>query len=104
MAPPCNPGLSAHSLTYNLTYLIKASETRTTDAQRVFFPIVFLWDSYIESDDVRQLPAYFRKLLAKLYSDITALTNIHFESYIKGIYTSNPLNNSQVNLTLLLEP
>ena len=38
------------------------------------------------SDDVRKLPFHLCKPLAKLCTEITALTNSHFESYIRGIY------------------
>jgi hypothetical protein len=91
MAPsaPPNPGLSTHSLAQNLTHLVKAAEVRSADAQRVFYPIANLWDSYVQSDEVRKLPAHLRKPLTKLCTEITAIVNKHFESYIKGIY-SNP--------------
>jgi hypothetical protein len=91
MAPsaPPNPGLSTHSLAHNLTHLVKAAEVRSADAQRVFYPIANLWDTYLASDDVRKLPSHLRKPLAKLCTEITALTNRHFESYIRGIY-NNP--------------
>jgi len=91
MAPPIppNPGHSTHSLAQDLTHLVKAAEVRSTDAQRVFYPIANLWDSYVQSDEVRKLPAHLRKPLTKLCTEITAITNKHFESYIKGIY-SNP--------------
>ena len=91
MAPPIppNPGHSTHSLAQDLTHLVKAAEVRSTDAQRVFYPIANLWDSYVQSDEVRKLPAHLRKPLTKLCTEITAITNKHFESYIKGIY-NNP--------------
>ena len=91
MAPPIppNPGHSTHSLAQDLTHLVKAAEVRSTDAQRVFYPIANLWDSYVQSDEVRKLPAHLRKPLTKLCTEITAITNKNFESYIKGIY-SNP--------------
>ena len=91
MAPPIppNPGRSTHSLAQDLTHLVKAAEVRSADAQRVFYPIANLWDSYVQSDEVRKLPAHLRKPLTKLCTEITAITNKHFESYIKGIY-NNP--------------
>ena len=91
MAPsaPPNPGLSTHSLAQNLTHLVKAAKVRSADAQRVFYPIANLWDSYVQLDEVRKLLAYLRKPLTKLCTKITAIVNKYFESYIKGIY-SNP--------------
>ena len=88
MAPSnlSNPGLSAVSLAHNLTHLVKAAEVRSTDAQRVFYPIANLWDLYLQSDDVCKLPTHLRKPLTKLCTEITALTNRHFESYIRGFY------------------
>jgi hypothetical protein len=88
---PPNPGLSAHSLAHNLSHLVEASKARTTDAQRVFYPVATLWDSYLQSEDVRKLPAHLRKPLTKLCSEITAITNLHFESYIRGIYTGSTI-------------
>lgn len=81
-----NPGLSPNSLAHNLTHLVKAAEVRSADAQRVFYPIANLWDAYLESDEARKLPTHLRKPLAKLCTEITALTNRHFESYIRGSY------------------
>ena len=43
----------------------------------------------MQLDEIRKLLAYLRKPLTKLCTEITAITNKHFESYIKGIY-SNP--------------
>jgi hypothetical protein len=93
MAPntPPNPGLSTHSLSHNLSHLVEASKARTADAQRVFYPVATLWDSYLQSEDVRKLPAHLRKPLTKLCSEITAITNLHFESYIRGIYTGSTI-------------
>ena len=89
MAPktPSNPGLSAHSLTHNLSSLIEASKTRTKDAQRIFYPVATMWDTYLQFEDVRTLPAHLQKPLAKLCSEIIAITNTHFETFIKGIYS-----------------
>ena len=93
MAPPAppNPGLSTHSLAHNLAHLVKAAEVRSANAQRIFYPIANLWDSYVESDEARKLPAHLRKPLTRLCTEITALTNRHFESYIKGIYNNSSI-------------
>jgi len=85
---PPNPGLSTYSFAYNLTHLVKIAEVYSTDAQCIFYPIANLWDSYVESDEARKFFIHLRKLLTRLYTEITAFTNRYFESYIKGIYNN----------------
>jgi hypothetical protein len=56
----------------------------------------------MQSDKVYKLLAYFYKPLIKLYIEITAIINKHFESYIKGIYSNLSATLPQVALPLTL--
>ena len=48
------------TLTQSLLNATTAAASRTTDSQRVFGPIVKLWDEYLESEEVRKLPIRLR--------------------------------------------
>lgn len=98
MSPPSHPRTSGHptppqSLSENLSSIARATLARTEEGQRIFHPIATLWDSYLQSEDVRKLPAHLRKPLAKLCNEITSIANTHFESYIKGTH-AGPSNSS----------
>jgi hypothetical protein len=58
----------------------------------------------MQLDEVRKLLAHLRKPLTKLYTEITAITNKHFESYIKGIYSNPSATPPQVALPPTLAP
>jgi hypothetical protein len=52
----------------------------------------------MQLDEVRKLPAHLHKPLTKLCTEITAIINKHFESYIKGIYNNPSATPPQVAL------
>jgi hypothetical protein len=56
----------------------------------------------MQLNEVRKLLAHFRKPLTKLYTEITAIINKHFKSYIKGIYNNPSVTPPQVALPLTL--
>lgn len=77
--PPDPPPLSQ-----TLRDAINASNTRAQEGQRVFGPISALWDGYVDSDEVRQLPAKLRKPLLALCHEMSRIATDHFDAYLKG--------------------
>ena len=45
-----------------------------------------MWDEYMQTDAVRKLLAHLRKLIQALCTEVTAIANKHFNSYIKSTY------------------
>jgi hypothetical protein len=84
--PTPGPGKPVPSLTQNFTDIARAAVTRTEEGQRIFSPIATMWDEYMQADAVRKLPAHLRKPIQALCTEITAIANKHFDSYIKGTY------------------
>src|SRR2546421_2311576 len=78
-----------------LTDVVKTTTERAAEGQTLFAPIAAIWDDYLQSDTVRQLPVRLRKPLEALCKEISQTATIHFDSYIKGIRpaktTSQPL-------------
>lgn len=65
---------------------IEAAETRTTEGQRVFGPVSTLWDTFLESDEVRKLPVRLRSPLIALCKEVHQTATRHFDAFIKGSY------------------
>jgi hypothetical protein len=89
------PATTTQSLSQDFSSIARAALARTEEGQRVFYPIAALWDSYLQSEDVRKLPAHLRKPLARLCKEVTSIAHEHFEAYIKGIQT-RPTKSSPV--------
>jgi hypothetical protein len=77
--PPGPPPLSQ-----TLRDAIDAANTRAEEGQRVFGPISALWDGYVDSDAVRQLPVRLRKPLLALCHEMSRIATGHFDAYLKG--------------------
>lgn len=77
--PPGPPPLSQ-----TLRNAIEASKIRAEEGQRVFGPISALWDGYVDSDTVRQLPTKLRKPLLVLCQEMSRIATAHFDAYLKG--------------------
>jgi hypothetical protein len=89
------PATTTQSLSQDFSSIARAALARTEEGQRVFYPIAALWDSYLQSEDVRKLPAHLRKPLARLCKEVASIAHEHFEAYIKGIQT-RPTKSSTV--------
>src|SRR5205814_5755521 len=72
------------SLSQALINIARAAATRAKDGQRVYGPIASLWDEYLQSDAVHQLPPWLCKPLTALCTEINLVANRHFDAYIKG--------------------
>ena len=83
-------------LSYALANIIQATTKRAEEGQALFAPITAIWDDYLQSDTVRQLPARLRKLLEILCKEISQTATIHFDSYIKGTRPTKPTNQPRI--------
>jgi hypothetical protein len=83
--PPGPPPLSQ-----TLRNAIDAANTRAEEGQRVFGPISALWDGYVDSNAVRQLPVRLRKPLLALCHEMSRIATGHFDAYLKGQRASQP--------------
>lgn len=90
-SPPVISPNPAPTLSHDLLKIVEAATARTKEGQRIFGPLTKVWDDYMQTDEVRRLPAYLRKPLAALCSEITATANRHFDAYIKGIIPTPPI-------------
>jgi hypothetical protein len=63
---------------------IEAAEVRATEGQRVFGPISTLWDTFLESDEVRKLPVRLRGPLIALCKEVQQTAIQHFDAFLKG--------------------
>jgi hypothetical protein len=76
------------TLTQSLLNAAIAAASRTTNSQRVFGPIIKLWDEYLESKEVHKLPIRLRHPLQVLYKEVLNTINKHFDAFLKGAYPS----------------
>ncbi len=74
------------TLTQSLLNAATAAASRTTNSQRVFGPIVKLWDEYLESKEVCKLPIRLRHPLQVLYKEVLDIANKYFNAFLKGAY------------------
>jgi hypothetical protein len=74
----------APSLTYALANAIERATERANDGQRAFGPVAALWEDYIESKAVRELPQRLHTPLIRLCKDFSLVATRHFDAYIKG--------------------
>jgi len=88
-APPTTT-MKLPSLSHALTNVVQRAADRATDGQRVYGPIAALWDEYLQSDEVRALPARLRNPLIALCKDISTTANSHFDAFIKGSHPPRP--------------
>jgi hypothetical protein len=89
-APPPTTTKPLPSLSIALTNVVQRAADRATDGQRMYGPIAALWDKYLESDEVRSLPARLRSPLTALCADISNTANKHFDAFIKGSHPPRP--------------
>src|SRR5271168_3746036 len=74
----------APPFTRALANVVERATERANDGQRAFGPVAALWEDYIESEAVRNLPQRLRTPLIQLCKDISLVATRHFDSYIKG--------------------
>ena len=79
-------------LSYALANIVQATTKRAEEGQALFAPIAAIWDDYLQSDTVRQLPARLRKPLETLCKEISQTATTHFDSYIKGTRPTKTTN------------
>src|SRR5271165_1111449 len=87
------------SLSHALTNVVQRATDRANDSQLIYGPIAALWDEYLQSDEVRKLPARHRNPLIALCKDISATANRHFDAFIKGTHPPRPLDESTATNT-----
>src|SRR5271165_6368104 len=80
MPSSATPPLLSHAL----ANIVQATTECAKEGQALFAPIAAIWDNYLQSDIVRQLPAQLCKPLETLCKEISQTATIHFNSYIKG--------------------
>lgn len=84
--PPIRQHLSRGPtpLSQALKDAVQAANTRAKEGHQIFAPIAALWDDYLQSEDVRKLPAQLRKPLIALCYEMSQTATRHFDAYIKG--------------------
>jgi len=74
----------APPLTRALANVVERATERANDGQRAFGPVATLWEDYIKSEAVRELPQRLRTPVIQLCKDLSLLATRHFDAYIKG--------------------
>ena len=95
MPSSATPPLLSHAL----ANIVQATTERAEEGQALFAPIAAIWDDYLQSDTVRQLPARLCKPLETLCKEISQTATIHFDSYIKGTRAAKTTNQPLVPTT-----
>ena len=76
------------TLSQRLSDTARSATLRADEGQQVFGPVAALWDSYLQTDEVRKLPARLRRPITALCAEIAAIAGTHFDAYIRGIQPS----------------
>jgi hypothetical protein len=71
-------------LTRALANVVERATERANDGQRAFGPVAALWEDYIKSEAVSELPQRLRTPVIQLCKDLSLLATRHFDAYIKG--------------------
>src|SRR5271165_5713557 len=80
MPSSATPPLFSHAL----ANIVQSTTECAKEGQALFALIAAIWDNYLQSDIVRQLPAWLCKPLETLCKEISQTATIHFDFYIKG--------------------
>src|SRR5271168_4865793 len=79
-------------LSHALANIVQATTECAEEGQALFAPITAIWDDYLQSDTICQLPAQLYKPLETLCKEISQTATTHFDSYIKGTRPAKTTN------------